>query len=193
MTTMEILNLIAIIIILILAVLIGQFLQNKVSIRKERVEIFKKLMTYRNIGYTDMTAVEALNQIPILFVNNKTVMKEYNNFIELMNSKKKDEDSSDKIEKSKKKLLETMARSLHYKRINWEIIETPYLPPETMENRSKGEKLANDMVGMFSTINQFLNDENKGKFEESLDLSLIAQKMEIEKNKKKGSKKKIDI
>lgn len=193
MTTMEILNLIAIIIIPILAVLIGQFLQNKVSIRKERVEIFKKLMTYRNIGYTDMTAVEALNQIPILFVNNKTVMKEYNNFIELMNSKKKDEDSSDKIEKSKKKLLETMARSLHYKRINWEIIETPYLPPETMENRSKGEKLANDMVGMFSTINQFLNDENKGKFEESLDLSLIAQKMEIEKNKKKGSKKKIDL
>lgn len=193
MTTMEILNLIAIIIIPILAVLIGQFLQNKVSIRKERVEIFKKLMTYRNIGYTDMTAVEALNQIPILFVNNKTVMKEYNNFIELMNSKKKDEDSSDKIEKSKKKLLETMARSLHYKRINWEIIETPYLPPETMENRSKGEKLANDMVGMFSTINQFLNDENKGKFEESLDLSLIAQKIEIEKNKKKGSKKKIDL
>lgn len=193
MTTMEILNLIAIIVIPILAVLIGQFLQNRVSIRKEKVEIFKKLMTYRNIGYTDMAAVEALNQIPILFVNNKNVMKEYNNFIELMNSKKKDEETVNKIGKSKKKLLESMAKSLNYKRINWEIIETPYLPPETIENRSKGEKLANDMFGMLSNLSQFLNNENKDKLEESLDLSLIAQKMEIEKNKKKGAKKKTDL
>lgn len=53
MAMMGILNLIEIIIIPILAVLIGQFLQNRVSIRNERVEIFKILMDYKNIGYTN--------------------------------------------------------------------------------------------------------------------------------------------
>ena len=132
MTVLEILNLIAIIVIPIFAVLIGQYLQIKVSKRNEKIRIFKRLMTYRNIGYFDMTSVEYLNQIPILFIKDKKVMDAYNNFIQFMNKKDKDLDSNNEIEKAKKKLLETMAHSLHYSKINWEIIVTLYLPPATI-------------------------------------------------------------
>lgn len=43
-------------------------------------------------------------------------MKRYNDFIELMNNKNKCENGADKIEKSKKKILETMVSILHYKK-----------------------------------------------------------------------------
>lgn len=189
MTVLEILNLIAIIVIPIFAVLIGQYLQIKVSKRNEKIRIFKRLMTYRNIGYFDMTSVEYLNQIPILFIKDKKVMDAYNKFIQFMNKKDKDLDSNNEIEKAKKKLLETMAHSLHYSKINWEIIETPYLPPETIEKRIKGEKFSEEVTGFFSNLSQILSPENKEKIENMLELSLKAQKEEFEKSKKKNSEK----
>ena len=48
----DILNLIAIIVIPIVAVLIGQHLQNRAEIRKDKMHIFKVLMTSRIYGWT---------------------------------------------------------------------------------------------------------------------------------------------
>ena len=43
----DILNLIAIVVIPLVAVLIGQYLQNRAEIRKDKMHIFKVLMTSR--------------------------------------------------------------------------------------------------------------------------------------------------
>lgn len=149
---LEIINLVAIIIIPVFAVIIGQFLQDRSLKRKEKVAIFKKLMTYRKIGYLEMSCVEALNQVPILFIKNKKIIEYYNNYIGLMNSKNKDEEALQKIEIAKKNLLESMAKTLGYNKINWQVIETPYLPPEIIKKREEGEKFSENIMGLFSNM-----------------------------------------
>ena len=47
METKDVLNLLAIIIIPIVAVIIGQYLQDRAEIRKDKMHIFKVLMTSR--------------------------------------------------------------------------------------------------------------------------------------------------
>ena len=68
----DILNLIAIVAIPIAAVLIGQYLQNRAEIRKDKMQIFKTLMTSRTYGWTQ-ESVHCLNIIDIVFADDKTV------------------------------------------------------------------------------------------------------------------------
>ena len=68
----DILNLIAIVVIPIAAVLIGQYLQNRAEIRKDKMQIFKTLMTSRIYGWTQ-ESVHCLNIIDIVFADDKTV------------------------------------------------------------------------------------------------------------------------
>ena len=68
----EILNLIAIIIIPIIAVIIGQWLQTCSEKRKDKMHIFKTLMTSRVYGWTQ-ESVYCLNIIDIVFADDKKV------------------------------------------------------------------------------------------------------------------------
>lgn len=69
----DILNLIAIIVIPIVAVLIGQHLQNRAEIRKDKIHIFKVLMTSRIYGWTQ-ESVHCLNIFDIVFSDDKKVV-----------------------------------------------------------------------------------------------------------------------
>ncbi len=74
MSTSDILNLIAIVVIPIAAVLIGQWLQNKAEKRKDKKQTLKVLMTSRIYGWTT-ESVHALNLIDVVFVKDKKVRK----------------------------------------------------------------------------------------------------------------------
>ena len=67
----DILNLIAIFIIPVVAVIVGQHLQNRAEIRKDKMHIFKVLMTSRIYGWTQ-ESVHCLN-IDIVFADDKKV------------------------------------------------------------------------------------------------------------------------
>lgn len=112
----DILNLIAIIVIPIVAVLIGQHLQNRAEIRKDKMHIFKVLMTSRIYGWTQ-ESVHCLNIIDIVFSDVQKVRQN------------PDETQLKKIQNAQYKLLDTMASSLGYKDIvTWETIQNPYIP-----------------------------------------------------------------
>ena len=64
-------NIIAIIVAPIAAVWIGQMLQDRAEKRRDKVAVFKAVMTYR-YGWSQ-EAVLALNSIPIVFAEDKTV------------------------------------------------------------------------------------------------------------------------
>ena len=69
---MSIVNLIAIVVIPIVAVIIGQMLQNRAQKRNDKIQIFKTLMTSRIYGWTT-ESVQAMNLIEIVtipFANN---------------------------------------------------------------------------------------------------------------------------
>ena len=68
----DVLNLLAIIIIPIVAVVVGQHLQNRAEIRKDKIHIFKVLMTSRIYGWT-VDSVHALNLIDVVFAKDKDV------------------------------------------------------------------------------------------------------------------------
>lgn len=65
-TIMAVLNLVAIVGIPILAVVIGQYLQNRAEKRKDKMQIFRTLMTSRIYGWT-VDSVHALNLIDVGF------------------------------------------------------------------------------------------------------------------------------
>ena len=71
MTCADIINIVALIVVPIVAVLIGQHLQNRAQKRMDKMEIFKTLMIART-GWT-VESVRALNVIDIIFVNDKKV------------------------------------------------------------------------------------------------------------------------
>ena len=124
----DILNLIAIIVIPIVAVLIGQHLQNRAEIRKDKMHIFKVLMTSRIYGWTQ-ESVHCLNIIDIVFSDDKKVRNAWKDLYDKYCVKDPDEVQLKEIQNAQYKLLETIAKSLGYKdKVTWETIQNPYIP-----------------------------------------------------------------
>lgn len=126
---LNIINVVAIIVIPILAVIIGQSLQDRSEKRKDKMRVFSHLMSYRSFDYVDQYSVNIFNSVPIVFHDDNEVLEKYNIYLKSMNitpeqmSQKKKE-----IDDNKTKMLEAMAKSLKYKNINWETIQNPYVP-----------------------------------------------------------------
>ena len=126
---LNIINVVAIIVIPILAVIIGQKLQDRSEKRKDKMRVFSHLMSYRSFDYVDQYSVNIFNSVPIVFHDDNEVLEKYNIYLKSMNitpeqmpQKKKE------IDDNKTKMLEAMAKSLKYKNINWETIQNPYVP-----------------------------------------------------------------
>lgn len=143
----DILNLIAIIIIPIAAVLIAQWLQNRAEKRKDKMQIFKALMTSRIYGWTP-ESVNALNVIDIVFANDKSVRAAWKDLNDKYNVSDPDEQHLKKIQLAQYKLLEAIANSLGYKdKITWETIQNPYMPVG-MANQIEAQKICNKHILM---------------------------------------------
>ena len=72
-----VINILAIVIIPILAVYLGRSLQDKSERRKDKMQIFQCLMTRRITGWAGMDAVNALNTIDIVFSDCEPVRKQW--------------------------------------------------------------------------------------------------------------------
>ena len=123
--TMAIVNVIAIIAIPLVAVFVGQFLQNKAEKRKDKMPIFQCLMTKRITGWAGLDAVNALNSIDIVFSDCEAVRKQW----AVLLSKYRRDITAQEQYREQCKLLELMANDLGYKdKITWDIIQNPYYP-----------------------------------------------------------------
>lgn len=139
-TILTIANIIALVAVPIIAVWVGQLLQDRASKRKDQMAIFQCLMTHRATGWANQNAVNALNTLDIAFANNKDVRECWAD----LRSKYKPNYSTQEITTAQCKLLESMAKALGYgNKITWETIQNPYLPDglvQYMENSAKYEK-----------------------------------------------------
>ena len=125
---MEIINIIALIIIPVLAVVIGQKLQVCAQKRNDKMQIFKILMTSRIFGWTN-ESVQAMNLIDVVFADDKAVRKQWKICFDKMCVENPTDTDLSKIKLEREKLLEAMAKSLGYKDIiTWESIQNPYIP-----------------------------------------------------------------
>lgn len=78
---MEWINLAALVIIPILAVIIAQYLQDRSEKRKDKMRVFSHLMSYRSFGYVDQYSVSVFNSGPIVFYDDKDVIEKYNAYL----------------------------------------------------------------------------------------------------------------
>lgn len=132
MTISDILNLVAIIVAPVAAVLIGQWLQNRANKRKDKLEIFKTLMIARN-GWNP-ESVRALNIIDIVFADDSIVRARWKEYYDRLCVENPSETELKKIKTAQDKLLEAMAVSLGYKgKVTWETIQNPYVPKGMIE------------------------------------------------------------
>ena len=161
----EILNLIAIIIIPIIAVLFGQWLQTYSENRKDKMHIFKTLMTSRVYGWTQ-ESVHCLNIIDIVFADDKKVRNAWKDLYDKYCVQNPDESQLKKIETAQYKLLETMAVSLGYKdKVTWETIQNPYIPKgmlRQIEAQNQSQQAYNNLLlNMQQMMPQSKNPEEK--------------------------------
>lgn len=70
MSASEILNIVALIIVPIVAVHVGQYLQDRAEARKDKMRVFRTLMTARIYGWT-RESVDASNIIDVVFADDK--------------------------------------------------------------------------------------------------------------------------
>lgn len=134
MEVLSIINLFAIVIIPIVVVIIGQKLQYRSEKRKDKMDVFTHLMSYRMFGYVSQYSVNVFNSVPIIFYDDKNVIDKYNNYLKSLMIRKEDVSLKEKeIENNKTKMLEAMAKSLGYYKINWELIQNPYIPNGLLE------------------------------------------------------------
>ena len=123
-----IINTIAVIAIPVIAVLVGQKLQDRAEKRKDKMQIFKTLMTSRIYGWTP-DSVHALNIIDIVFADDKDVRSAWKDLNDKYRVDNPDEQHLKKIEQAQFKLIEAIANTLGYKdKITWETIQNPYMP-----------------------------------------------------------------
>ena len=150
MTINDYLTLAALIIIPIVAVVIAQWLQNRSEKRKDKMQIFKTLMTSRIYGWTP-DSVNALNIIDIVYSDD--------NKYRVTNP---DQQHLKKIENAQYKLLEAMANSLGYKdKITWETIQNPYMPVGMAQQIEAQKNMQQAYYSAINGVNNFVQNQKQ--------------------------------
>ncbi len=163
MDVKDILNLTAIIIIPIAAVLIAQWLQSRAEKRKDKMQIFKTLMTSRIYGWTP-ESVNALNVIDIVFANDKSVRAAWKDLSDKYNVTNPDEHHLMKIKLAQYKLLDEIAKSLGYKdKITWETIQNPYLPVGMVNQIEAQKNMQQAYFDALVNVNSIVSKKNNAE------------------------------
>ena len=141
-------NIAALIIVPIAAVLIGQLIQDRSEKRKDKMEIFKILMMTRYNWTAE--SVRALNIIDVVFAKDAKVRNAWKSCYDIVCLPSY---SVQQLNLAQDKLLEAMATSLGYKSsITWETIQNPYYPKfftdamQQQRNINNGQEMLADLV-----------------------------------------------
>lgn len=173
MTTNDFLTLAALIIIPILAVIIAQWLQNRSEKRKDKMQIFKLLMTYRIYGWTP-DSVNALNIIDIVFSDDKKVRAAWKDLYDKYCVTNPDQHQLEKIKTAQYKLLEAMANSLGYKdKITWETIQNPYMPVGMAQQIEAKKNMQQAYYSAINSVNNYVQNQEQRPKEEKTDSNQV--------------------
>ena len=114
MEVISIISILAVIVAPIASVIIAQKLQERASLRKDKMDLFKTLMMARN-GWT-VESVRALNILDIVYSDDNKVRAAWRKYYDrLCVDDNPTETELKKIQEAQYELLETMAVSLGYK------------------------------------------------------------------------------
>ena len=142
----------AVIVSAVLAVILTKVVDHYGNRRKDRVDIFKTLVSC-SLGEVSYRKTDALNLIKVIYYGCNDVIVAYNNYMDSLsaNSSSIDEDIKDNWIK----LLETMALCLGYTNIKWDTLKKTYKPVGLANSEQIYHENA---IGYNELIKLFLNN-----------------------------------
>ena len=111
----------------LVATLITLLVQKHNEIKRIKVSIFETLMAHRYM-ISDKENVEALNKVEVVFHSDKDVRQAWKEFLDEADKGAANLGAGVNINDKYLKLLEKIAESIGYKKINWENIKRFYYP-----------------------------------------------------------------
>jgi len=157
-------NIIALVLSPVIAVLVTMWLNNKLVKRKERMELFKTLMSTRYIQKASHERVRALNSIEVIFNDRPKVRKAW---IDYYNELCKPQINATSMTDKNIKLLEIMANDLGYKeKLTWEDIKTCYMPTGLWNDMQDEDEMKQRQLQFYRNVMQpsspiIVQDDNK--------------------------------
>ena len=153
---MQIINIIAIVLSPIIAVIVGQLLHNMEKKRADKVDIFKTLMINRGLGWS-MESVKALNTIEVVFSNDKKVLEQWKKYYEKLCIDNPSITEQAMIKMEGDKLIELIAGTLGYKdNVTWETIQKPYVPKGLITNLNQQQQFQNAQLSVLSQMDSYI-------------------------------------
>jgi len=161
-----IINIVAIILSPILAVIITQRLQNRAKKREDKLNIFKTLMANRNFGWVGRDSVYALNIIDIVFSDSKKVREQWALYYEYM-GRPTESISTNTIIIKRTELLEAMAEDLGYKgKVTWVTVQNSYTPKgytDYLDSEARIYEAQAKIAQLVDVVTQMLTSPTLGK------------------------------
>lgn len=128
----------------LIATLVTILWQKRSEAKRSKQAIFETLMSYR-YDIADEKNVAALNKIDIVFYKNKNVIEAYKEFkLEADNAATNSEKIKSLLDKHMK-ILEEIAKCLHYNNINWEVIKDRCYFPQALSSKIQEEAMLRKM------------------------------------------------
>lgn len=113
-TWYKILNIVAILLVPIVAVIVGQKLQERAKRREDKMQIFKVFMTGRGRSWS-LDMLWSLNMIDVVFADDNAVIRQWRIYYDKLCIENPSDRDLKKIRIEKNKLIEEIANSLGYK------------------------------------------------------------------------------
>ena len=155
-------NIISVIIAPILAVWIGQMLQEKVHKREDKLAIFKTLMTSRVYGWT-AESVNALNIVEVVFADDDEVIRLWRSYYEKLCTKPTTDAECKLLNDAKDSLLLGMAKALGYDgKVTWQTIQNPYRPEGMVISQSMQSEYMENQLQLIKNANAYFDTNYSG-------------------------------
>lgn len=156
MSCTDVINIVAILTAPIIALIVGQYLQEKSKKRADKMEVFKTLMSSRVYGWTTQS-VYALNTIDIVFSDDKKVRNQWKIYYDKLYVENPTETELAKIKTEQYKLIEEIASSLGYKdKITWETIQNPYIPNGLINSMTQQQSFQNNQAEVMELMKSMI-------------------------------------
>ncbi len=144
-------NVVAILVAPIIAVWVGQKIQDRSEKHKDKMVVFKAIMTDR-YGWSRETVL-ALNSIPIVFSDDESVRNSWKEYYRLLCIQEPDQMELKQRDAALCRLLEDMVKVLGYeKTINWNDIQNPYIPKGMADSFDNATEIQREMLLLLRRI-----------------------------------------
>lgn len=151
-------NIIAVIISPVIAVLISMYIQDKKEKRMDKMELFKTLLLTKNVNYPlDTQIVKMYNMINIYYYKNTNVRQKWNQIYDLLCEQPL---NGRLVEQKKSELLYLICKDLGYKSITHIDFDRIYFPVGISDKEKLDSEISTELLRVLKNSDAIITVKN---------------------------------